>query len=305
MISHDITLEGPAARGAVIAGDVLHALLDVMIDGSRKAVRLLVEGRSTASGIVPAWLERAAAFDFIELAPGSTHVVTRAKPLREAVPEVFSQTTLPGDAVSALDVFAAGLRDAMQGNADSDRFDAQLLKSYAKFERILAKGFHTITIGGPVPVRVDHESVEIAARLRSSVPSPRQVRVTGKIEQITHSDRRFTLLLEDGSAVVGVANDDVPPERMAESFGKPVVVSGLAIFRPSGALLRVEVQRFDEPRKGSELWATMPRPLLGARAAPARRKGKKSSWGTLDDIIGEWPGDEDDDEISHALELMS
>lgn len=69
MSSLRITLDGPAARGAVVAADVLAELLDVLLDGSRKAVRRLIEGRSTASdGTSPPWLEPSVVFDVTGLA---------------------------------------------------------------------------------------------------------------------------------------------------------------------------------------------------------------------------------------------
>jgi hypothetical protein len=249
MTPRRITFEGPAARGAVIAADVLVELLDMMLDGSRKAVRLLVEGRSTASGTPPAWLEGAVVFDMTGLEQGSTVVSTSARPLRETLPEHLARIpTLDRtiEAATGLDVWFTGLGDAISGKRDSDRFDAELLETYTRFARILAKGFEAIGFEGPQPLRIGPAQVGEIAQLLASVPLPRQVRIAGKLEQLDPTGRRFTLTLQSG-LVLGVVDESVPSERVAEWLGKPVVASGLAVFRPSGALLRLEAHRFDKP----------------------------------------------------------
>lgn len=308
MVARRISLEGASARGAVISADVLHELLGVVLDCSRKAVRLLVEGRSSARGQAPPWLDDAVAFDVVGFASGSTQVLTHMRPLREALAErhahIHSLDRTIGGA-SALDVLTWGLQDALSGKRDSDRFDVDLLESYRRFGRVLSKGFDSIDLGGPEPVCIDVERVAIVERLVAAVPQPRKSRVTGMLERVEHDGRRFTLRLHDGSSVLGVADDDLQTERLAESVGSRVTITGLAVFRPSGSLLRLEATRVDAPRKGSEVWSIPPTPLFGFAEPVATYRVPQTSRSGLNAIMGTWPGDEDDDTVEETLELIS
>lgn len=308
MDARRISLEGGSARGAVISASVLHELLGVMLECSRKAVLLLVEGRSSASGDGPPWLDDAVAFDVVGFAEGSTQVLTQARPLREALAEhhgpiPWLDRTI-GEA-SALDVFAWGLEDALLGKQDSDRFDAELLDAYRRFGRVLAKGFGSIELGGPEPVRIDVERMKLLDELEGRIPPPRRTRVTGTLERVEPGGRRFTLRLHDGSAVLGVADDELPAERLAAQLGARVTVTGRAVFKPSGGLLRMETTRVDEPRKGSEVWSMPPTPLFGFAEPVAKYRVPQTSTSGLNAVMGTWPGDEDDETVEATLELLS
>ena len=75
-----IRVTGPTAKGPRVDGPMLRDLLDALVDAVQQAVRLRAEGRSRAPGAVPAWLEKAAAFD-VELRSGSTQLALTAAAL--------------------------------------------------------------------------------------------------------------------------------------------------------------------------------------------------------------------------------
>ena len=56
MLKYSLRLLGPDARGARIGAGTLRAVLDVLTEGARGALRLRAEGRSAARGTVPEWL---------------------------------------------------------------------------------------------------------------------------------------------------------------------------------------------------------------------------------------------------------
>ncbi len=58
MPKYSVRLVG-ANAGARIEGSLLRDLLDVLVEGARRAVRLRVDGRSSAPGSLPSWLDRA------------------------------------------------------------------------------------------------------------------------------------------------------------------------------------------------------------------------------------------------------
>ena len=302
-----ISLQGPNARGTTIAAAALRDVLDILLEGSQRAVRLAVEGRSTARGTIPGWLEDAAGFDLTSIDEGSTQLAIAAQPLRSAVPQHFAQLDFFGEAdgeSSSVEVFARGLSRAVAQDLDSELFDAGLLKTYARFNKVLDRGFDRIEFVDGTNFCLDRAAMDSLAGVQARVPSPRQVRVSGKLEQIQHSDRRFTLLV-GGTTVRGVAQEGVPAERLGALFGHNVVVSGQAVFRPSGAVLRLEADAFDEADERATLWQKVPKPLFTAIAESGKYRVPQGPRSGIAAIIGKWPGDEDDEEIAAALEHIS
>src|SRR5215204_2545150 len=82
-----IRLEGPRALHARLPGETLRDLLDLVLEGCRKAVRLRAEGRSSAPGSLPTWLTEATDFEVAALREGSSIVCLEASVLGEVVPE--------------------------------------------------------------------------------------------------------------------------------------------------------------------------------------------------------------------------
>jgi len=289
---------------------VLGDLTALLLDATRGALRLRVEGRSTARGSLPSWLGAAAEFEVVGIEGGSTVLVIEAPTLLEAAPGLFGQQALfePIDAAdSAFGVMEQTLRAAVAGRSDSDLFDQPLLATFRRFERILAAGFSSVELtDGEISAQrivVDANSVAAVDRLIRTTPEPQRARVSGTLDTIRHSDRMFTLLMDDGKAVKGIA-EGLAAEQLAGLFGQKVVVAGTAVFRPSGALLRIEADAIDSAGPEAAVWARVPAPLFrGMDAATMRQpQGLRSG---VNAIIGRWPGEESDEQVAAALEALS
>jgi hypothetical protein len=98
--------------------------------------------------------------------------------------------------------------------------------------------------------------------------------------------------------------EDTAAERMADFFGKDVVLSGSAVFRPSGRILRLDADAVEAAGPDAEVWATVPRPLFRIMDRPAFRQPQGPQSG-INAIIGRWPGEESDAELAAALRELS
>jgi len=112
----------------------------------------------------------------------------------------------------------------------------------------------------------------------------------------------FTLVFKDGEVLRGLV-EAKDATRLAKLSGQQVLVSGTALFRPSGSVLWVEADRIETACDVS-LWSRMPRPVLGDldRRTLRRPQGPRSG---LNAILGRWPGDESEEEIAAALAEIS
>jgi hypothetical protein len=128
--------------------------------------------------------------------------------------------------------------------------------------------------------------------------------VAGVVDEIRHSDQAFTLVLESGALIRGVLAEG-GPEALVPYFGQLTVVSGIARFRPSGTLLRVDAEVLSPGNEGDlALWSAVPHSLESGFSTPELRRPQGPRTG-VNAIIGEWPGDESDDEIFAMLAEIS
>ncbi len=307
-LRHEIKLKGPVVHPERISAPLFHDLLHVFVEGAQRALRFRLEGRSTARGSQPAWLRSAAQFDLLiepQAEPGVFRVESR--PLKQTLPlNLRSSGTLidldPDR--TAVDLFEAGLEDALAGATDSDKFDEGLIETFSAFARLFDQGVEAIEIVNGRTIPIDTEGVERVVRLRRQIPPPQAVRIAGKLETIRHSDRVFTLMLESGAELKGVA-ERLEPAQMASLFGHTVVVSGMAVFRPSGSLLRIEAEQMQEASsQQTSLWSRLPKPILAPLDTRSLRSPQDERSG-LNAIYGRWPGDESEEELVAALGELS
>lgn len=134
-----------------------------------------------------------------------------------------------------------------------------------------------------------------------------RVRIAGTLDVLHHSKKRFILALESGIKVRGlVAGEATDLTGWTSLWGRKVVVSGFARFRPSGSLLRVEADRI-EPADEHDvaLWGALPRPIFGGpldERSLRQPQGPRTGVGA---ILGQLPGEESDEEIIEALKRLS
>jgi hypothetical protein len=293
-----------------MAAPILAELTDLLVDATRGSLRQRVEGRSTARGTLPAWLDAAANFDVVGFEAGSTVLLIEAPSLSDAAPALFSQRELfePVDSSeSAFGLMEQTLALAAAGRSDSDLFDQPLLSTFHRFERILSSGFSSVELTNGnarrAPVTIDRDSIGAVDQLIRTTPPSQRARVAGTLDTIRHSDRMFTLLMDGGKVAKGIA-EGVAAEQLAELFGQQVAVSGTAVFRPSGSLLRIEADAIEPAGADAGVFARMPVPLSRVIDAAALRQPQGTRSG-VNAVIGHWPGDESDDEVAVALRELS
>ncbi|HSN97240.1 MAG TPA: hypothetical protein VLS89_03045 [Candidatus Nanopelagicales bacterium] len=249
MSKHVIRFSGHAPiPGRARYSPFLRYVLDALVDGCQQATRLRLEGRSTAPGTVPAWLEQAASF--LVLGIDTDELVLDASPLGERIDDKQWRTHAFADvdpARSSLELLEDSLEHAIVGREDSDRYDRHLIGTLESFGRLFQYGVDAIEVINGRTLRLDAAAVKEIRALRSRTPEDRQGTITGLLEMIQNSDRRFSLILPSGELVRGVATAPaIRSEHLHALFAKPVVVSGTIRYRPAGTVLRIEAEHIQE-----------------------------------------------------------
>lgn len=249
MDDHLIRFHGPGTIAEIVhSGPFLRGVLDALVDGCQQATRLLVEGRSSAAGTPPSWLEQAAAFQVRQLR--GAEIVLDTRPLGDALPPGLPLPPSPATAEalsrSGLDLFEDGLEHAVSGVAESDRYDRKLIETFEAFGRLLGDGIDSIELINGRTLRVDERAVRAVRDLRSRTPDDRKGSLVGTLREIHLDARRFVLGLDTGERVAGiVAASEALGADLGALLGQRVLVTGVLRYRPSGRVLRVEAERID------------------------------------------------------------
>jgi hypothetical protein len=270
-------------------------------------VRMALTGRSAQVGQPPKWLQ--AAWDVRAMGfsrRGSDTVVHLSVPkLGDAAPKAFEQQTLWDEAVkpdeTALELMGKLVNDVREQVINSDSFDGPMLHRLTGWDGLLESKIHTVILprnGANSQYSVLDGSVMAGAKaLSNRIPAERRVRVVGKIDMVRYSTRSMGLRLDDGIEVrCAVINEDL--SELREFLNKEVTVLGKAVYRPSGSVLRLDVEQVLETTVGREQFSHVP---LSLEMKPKLERRAQTNKIGVSAIFGTWPGEETDEDLLAAL----
>ncbi len=187
---------------------------------------------------------------------------------------------------------------------NSERFDHPLLRRFSNYRRILRNGIDSIVLpDSEVRESIDEQLSTAAESLFRETPPARRVRLCGRLDLLGVSKKLLGLFLEDGSPVAAVWTSDGFVD-LASFLDKQVVIEGLAAFRPSGTLLRVDADAIRQAGSSDASFSTLPLPEVRRtfqKEAALVRPGQKP----YASIFGLIPGDESDEKFAAAVEDLS
>jgi hypothetical protein len=313
LIERTFELRGPEGLGAKprpeLIGPVLGRVRQTLLD----SVRMGFLHSSHARGRIPSCLQKAAEVRYTGHAAGkdgSTLLHFEVPEFGSVAAELFEQGQLwssgPKPEQSAFELLAESLRDVRQKATNSERFDHALLRRFASYRHLLRRGLSSIAL--PDADISDTESIdeslsEAAESLFRETPPARRVRLCGRLDLLGVSKRVMGLVLEDGAAVTAVWTAEGFVD-LASFLDKQVVIEGLAEFRPSGSLLRVDADAVRYADASDASFSTLPLPevrLSYQKLAASVRPGQKP----YASIFGLIPGEESDEEFAAAVAELS
>jgi hypothetical protein len=280
----------------------------------RQSIDMVFRGQSTAKGKRPSWLMAASDVALLNVSGGEESVLMFEAPtLGDAAPELFCQgefpwTNRPDPNDTGFDLLGDVLRDVAQGNAESERFDARLLSELWGTRKVFKRAYSDLTLlsqcrAAHEPAVLNSATLAKAKQLHDKTPRPQAAMIVGKLDMIRDSTQTFALIMDDGQEVrCMMAEEEVGT--LTSLFKRRVAVSGRAVFRASGRLLRLEAESVREAAPSDQYFAKVPRP--NAPSYDPRRSFKEQSHKHgVAAIIGTWPGDETDEQISDWLGELS
>jgi len=314
MVEHKVVVHGPAVRGAGVMPSAAGAVLSSLERSLRGTVDVAFR-RSSSAGRRMKWLRRAGEVEFADAErTGKNEMVLyfKASTFDEVATEYYSEPTLfddgPAKSDTAFDVFSDAVADVLAGRADSDKYDVGLLKRFHRFNTsVFDEGVDELVVWGnripkSDPTHLSRRFADGARDLYVRTPEPSRVRIAGRLDMIEASTMAFALVLPGNEKVRGVwkGNDF---ETLRALVNSDVAASGLAVFRPSGVLLRIDADALAPQRDGDRFFATVPVPT-GAKLDLKAVLREQHSRGGMGAIGGMIPAEESDDEFLAAVAEM-
>ncbi|MDM8566066.1 hypothetical protein QUF74_10485 [Candidatus Halobeggiatoa sp. HSG11] len=271
MQTYQIEIETIEPSYQMISVTLLQALLWVITEGSKGALRLCTEGRSTVRGAPPQWIKHATNFS---IAFKDKKLYIQSPTLYEVAPELFNQEEFAelNSERTSLDYFQDSLATAVLSSQFSQQemeesymldslYDKALLEVFYGFHRVFHQGAKSIRFLNGNGIQMTPDSISTFRKLKSVVPYPCQIKIIGILDSIRNYDRTFNLTT-NARMLRGVSKNMLSKETQ-DLVGKEVLISGTAYFTSTGKALRIEADKISVP-EGNEriLWEKLPLPAI-------------------------------------------
>ncbi len=246
---------------------------------------------------------------WVEADGGDTLLVFRANTLASASPSLFEKESLfEEDRLqtdwTVFDLLGQVLSEVYSRQTRDIRLDYGMLDSVRSFLPSFQHGLELATFDynnntKAGTVVIDAQLVHKAGEALHYTPAPRRIRVSGTLDMLRMSNRLFRLVLDDGSKVRGVWLHDTLVVRAL--LGERVLMEGDAAFRANGEIV---VLQADAARLAASSDAAFSRkPIVSS--IETRHKLTQQGRGAFRSIVGQWPGDESDQEIADFFAAVS
>lgn len=306
-VDRTFEMRGPSGLGATPRPELIAPVLSKLHNTLVDSVRMGFFHSSRTRGRIPRGLQVAAEVRFVGM-EGSGDEVTKlhfqAPRFGDVASALFEQGQLwddgPQPEQTAFDLLASSLADVRNQKGDSSRYDQGLLDRFAGYRNALKRGVECIRVGDTnfIEALIDSTLVDAADSLRRQTPPSRRVRLCGKLDMLGVTRKVLGIYLEDGTPVTAIWNTEDFAD-LAGFLDKFVVIEGLAVFRPSGRLLRIDADAIGAAGARDSHFSALP--LAGAidYASVARTRAGKSPYR---DLLGMIPGEESDEDFILSLE---
>jgi hypothetical protein len=313
MQRRQVILKSDNHYGQRVPSQQFGRLLEVIPAAVRHSMRMRLEGRSRAKGRRPDWLSASTDIRFVgHEGDDQTILHFETETLGESAPHLYAQQELwpirPDSSDTGFELLADVVTDIAAANSDSDRFDRKLLEDFTRFQAILKESFSEIRFSGnrqgtSPTATINAAVLRNANTLRSNLPSPRKIRICGKLDLLGISTQTFGMILDNGQKVSGILVSD-GIESLVGLLNTHVIAVGKAIFRPSGRMLRIDAERIQSASHTDTFFNSIPQPKMKQLKLKDLFEQQKPKLG-IPAIFGKWPGTETDAEIAKALEDLS
>ena len=315
IVERSFRLEAAHGLGAKPRPELLGPVLSHLRDTLQDAVRMGFLHTSRARGRIPGVIKAAADVRYIgHSADGDSATLLRFEvaPFGDVAADLFSQAQLwddgPKAEQTAFELLAATLVDVGSRFGESSRFDTGMLRRIGSYRRLFGKDKLDSIILPDVSIHrsghLDAIVAESAREMAQSTPQARRVRVTGRLDLMGASQGVLKLHVGTENVITGIWEGEGSLDQFAAMFNKDVVCEGSGAFRPSGTLLRIDVDVLAPATAGDDFFRHAPiaQSNLDLLRAARLRVGEPSAYAGF---LASIPAEESDEEFANAVDELT
>ncbi|MGE3403313.1 MAG: hypothetical protein AB7K63_12025 [Vicinamibacterales bacterium] len=182
-----------------------------------------------------------------------------------------------------------------------------LLRRIGRYGVALKRGIERLSLmdGGVASPHIDTQVVQAATRLAAVTPRPQRVRVAGRLDLMGASQSVLKIEVQPGEFVTVLWQAEEPIEDYRDLFNTDVVVEGLAVFRPSGTVLRIDADVVAAASQQEGLFRRVPHAAIARdyQRAARLKPNEPSAYRSLRGSMPTEAGESDDDFLRALAEL--
>jgi hypothetical protein len=308
-VRYKLSIQGLPTPHGTISFNTLKTITEILSQGAERALRLAIEGQSVKKGPTPTWLSKSTDFVLVGIQKGSTALVVDAASLGEVAHDQICQMDFwhtppqPGD--TAMTILSHALRDASSQRLESERYDTGVLETLLEFKQLLRTNGVLIKLTAEKrpheSLTLDKTTFNTIQKIKQAIPEPQAVLVSGLLDTIEHSRKRFQLTMKNGETLRGNIDEAaISSEQMRRLWGQHATIKGVLHYKASGKPMFLEAQLIQASQSGDEVFEKIVTPKSAAQIW-AEVKAETSGRDMLAEIWGKWPGDESVEEVLHLL----
>lgn len=314
-VERSFRLEAKEGLGARPRPELIGPVLSHLHSTLQDTVRMGFLHSSRPRGKVPAHLQAAVDVRYsghTAVGESATLLHFQVPRFSTAAPDMFRQQRLwddgPEPEQTVFELLGSALVDVAARRKDSNRFDQGLLRRFVGYRRLFTRG-HLTRIALPDIVGIESACLDAAVtgaagELSADTPASQRVRVVGRLDVLGASQGVLKLEVRPGVLVTGLWDGQAAMDSLKDLFNRDVVVEGMAVFRPSGSLLRVDVRAIAPAAAADDYFRTVPSASSQTDATKTvrLRPGESSPYAR---IQGRIPVEESDEDFLAAIDALS
>ena len=288
-------------------------VIDGLLKSAERVTNLLATGSGTRRGNSPAWLDATVDFMVTGQRPGSTILDIEAPQIGDTAAVLLTQQELwprrpavvPTD--TALDLVSLAIAEVLASNPVGDYFDSSVLEAILKFARADDSNGVVYKLESRDSARqgfvIDGDVCSHITRELQNIPAPKMSVVSGRLEEIRHSNGRFLLCVNPGSRILGkLDTSSLLVEALRKLWGRQTTVQGLVHFKASGHPRLIEAYKVSSYQEGDRIFEELP--SAGASGTRSLSSGQQRTDRPAKpmDLSDTWPGDEPIEELLAQLD---
>ncbi len=305
---YEIRLAGAEQDDGKIDLFRLAFLSQAIVEIAKGALQIRLMGISSERGRTSERITNALKINLSGLKNGSTILELECEPFKKTLEgqqrDAFRPEILGGlSEQSPMTLVIQSFQEALNYKEEANYLDKALLKKLKSFEKLFVSPEESLTFAnrGSIPeLKLQKTDFRKIQTLEESIPDPQEIIINGIVEELKYSKLRVTINTKEGP-VNGILSENFDPSEISKYWGKDLTIAGTAHYQPSGKMSVLYIERVFEPNEADKYFSKSSKKETVEQQIQRQQKQLKHS-NHLNELIGQWPGDEKIEEIINSLD---